>query len=128
MPQHGNDEIEMVGVQAGHETAHTCSADLSRPAGFATEWHRSGDVSAVRQQVPGLVDTESEELSRRSSPCAIGGSPSAKRCLSKETPDAREGFCRVDTHRVLVQSNLLRVIEPETTTGRSTRTYLWKTA
>ena len=33
MPQHGNDEIEMVGVQAGHETAHTCSADLSRPAG-----------------------------------------------------------------------------------------------
>ena len=23
----------MVGVQAGHETAHTCSADLSRPAG-----------------------------------------------------------------------------------------------
>ena len=33
MPQDGKDEIEMVGVQAGHETAHTCSADLSRPAG-----------------------------------------------------------------------------------------------
>jgi hypothetical protein len=33
MPQHGNDEIDMVGVQVGHETAHTCSADLSRPAG-----------------------------------------------------------------------------------------------
>jgi hypothetical protein len=29
---------------------------------------------------------------------------------------------------VLVQSNLLRVIEPETTTGRTTRAYLWKTA
>jgi hypothetical protein len=33
MPQHGKDEIEMVGVQAGPETAHTCSADISRPAG-----------------------------------------------------------------------------------------------
>ena len=28
---------------------------------------------------------------------------------------AGNGFCRVDIHRVLVQSNLLRVIEPETT-------------
>jgi hypothetical protein len=99
---------------------------------FATGGHRSVDVSAVREQVPGLVggqvDTESEELSRRSSPCAIRGSPSAKRCLSKETHDASKGFCRVDIHRVLVQSNLLRVIEPETTTGRTTRAYLWKTA
>jgi hypothetical protein len=33
MPQHGNDEIEMVGVQAGRETVHPCSADLSSPAG-----------------------------------------------------------------------------------------------
>ena len=53
----------------------------------ATDWHRSVDVSAVREQVPGLVggqvDTESERLPRRSSPCTIRGSPSAKRCLSK---------------------------------------------
>jgi hypothetical protein len=35
---------------------------------------------------------------------------------------------KLDIHRVLVQSNLLRVIEPETTTGGTTRTYLWKTA
>ena len=74
MPQHGNDEIEMVGVQAGHETAHTRSADLSGPASSPTEWHRSV------------------------------------------------------IHRVLVQSNPLRVIEPETTTGRTTSAYLWKTA
>jgi hypothetical protein len=33
MPQDGKDEIEMVGVQAGHETAHICSADISGPAG-----------------------------------------------------------------------------------------------
>ena len=33
----------MVGVQAGHETAHTCSADLSRPAGSPPR-HRSVDV------------------------------------------------------------------------------------
>jgi hypothetical protein len=99
---------------------------------FATGGHRSVDVSAVREQVPGLVggqvDTESEELSRRSSRCAIRGSPSAKRCLSKWTHDAIKGFCGVDIYRVLVQSNLLRVIEPETTTGRTTRAYLWKTA
>jgi hypothetical protein len=108
---------------------------LRRPqqaGGFATGGHRPVDVDYVRDQVPGLVggqvDTESEELSRRSSPCAIRGSPSAKRCLSKETHDASKGFCRVDIHRVLVQSNLLRVIEPETTTGRTTRAYLWKTA
>jgi hypothetical protein len=87
MPQHGNDEIEMVGVQAGHETAHTCSADLSRPAGSPqagtglsmsiTSGTKGRAWSAAR---PG---TESEELSRRSSPCAFRGSPSAKRCLSK---------------------------------------------
>ena len=35
---------------------------------------------------------------------------------------------QLDIHRVLARSNLLRVIEPETTTGRTTRTYLWKTA
>jgi hypothetical protein len=54
---------------------------------FATDWHRSVDVDYVRDQVPGLVggqvDTESEELSRRASPCAIRGSPSKYRCLSK---------------------------------------------
>ena len=87
MPQHGNDEIEMVGVQAGHETAHTCSADLSRPAGSPQTGTGPSMSITVRDQVPGLVggqvDTESEELSRRSSPCAIRGSPSAKRCLSK---------------------------------------------
>jgi hypothetical protein len=54
---------------------------------FATGGHRPVNVDYVRDQVPALVggqiDTESEELSRRSSPCAIRGSPSAKRCLSK---------------------------------------------
>jgi hypothetical protein len=35
---------------------------------------------------------------------------------------------QLDIHRVLVQSNLLRVIEPETTTGGTTSAYLWKTA
>jgi hypothetical protein len=86
---------------------------LRRPqqaGGFATYWHRHVDVDYVRDQVPGLVggQVDTEELSRRSSPCAIRGSPSAKRCLSKETHDARKGFCGVDIHRVLVQSNLLR--------------------
>jgi hypothetical protein len=132
MPQHCKDEIEMVGVQAGHETAHTCSADLSGRAGSPQAGiGRSMSITSgtkFRGLVGGRVDTESEELSRRSSPCAIRGSPSAKRCLSKETHDASKGFCRVDIHRVLVQSNLLRVIEPETTTGRTTRAYLWKTA
>jgi hypothetical protein len=56
-----------------------------QPGGFATGG--PVDVDYVRDQVPGLVggqvDTESNELSRRSSPRAIRGSPSAKRCLSK---------------------------------------------
>ena len=53
----------------------------------------------------------------------------ARRANRREPmPHASKGFCRVDIHRVLVQSNLLRVIEPETTTGRTTRAYLWKTA
>jgi hypothetical protein len=55
--------------------------------GFVTDWCRAVDVGAVRHQVPGLVggqvDTESEELSRRSSPRAIRGSPGEYRCLSK---------------------------------------------
>jgi hypothetical protein len=87
MPQDGNDEIEMVGVQAGHETAHTCSADLSGRAGSPQAGiGRSMSITSgtkFRGLVGGRVDTESEELSRRSSPCAIRGSPSAKRCLSK---------------------------------------------
>ena len=107
----------MVGVQAGHETSHTCSAAISRPAGSPqagtgpsmsiTSGTKSRAWSAARstpkaKSCPGV-----------SSPCAFRGSPSAKRCLSKEAHDASEGFCGVDIHRVLVQSNLLRVIEPE---------------
>jgi hypothetical protein len=61
--------------------------------------------------VPGLVGgqvhTQGEELPRRSSPCAIRGSPSLYRCPSKETHHTGNGFYRVDIQRVLVQSNLI---------------------
>ena len=94
----------------GHETAHMAPpTSAGRPVR-----HRLAPARRCRFRpgpspglVGGQVDTESEELSRRSSPCAIRGSPSAKRCLSKETHDASKGLCRVDIHRVLVQSNLL---------------------
>ncbi len=87
MPQDGKDEIEMVGVQAGHETAHTCSADLIRPAGSPQAGTGPSMSITSGTKSPGLVggqvDTESEELFRGSSPYGIPGSPSAKRCLSK---------------------------------------------
>jgi hypothetical protein len=99
---------------------------------FVTDRRRAVDVGAVGNQVPGLVGgqvyAQSEELRRRPSPSAIRGSPSKSRCLSKETHDAGKGFCRVDIHRVLVQSNLPCDIKPEITTGGTTRTNLWKTA
>jgi hypothetical protein len=99
---------------------------------FVTDRRRAVDVGAVGNQVPGLVGgqvyAQREELRRRPSPCAIRGSPSKSRCLSKETHDAGKGFCRVDIHRVLVQSNLPCDIKSETTTGGTTRTNLWKTA
>jgi hypothetical protein len=44
MPEHGNDEFEMVGVQAGHETAHTLLRRHQQAGGFVTGGHRSVDV------------------------------------------------------------------------------------
>ena len=56
----------MVGVQAGHETAHTPFRRPQQAGRFATGGHRPVDVDYVRDQVPGLVggqvDAESEEL------------------------------------------------------------------
>ena len=83
MPQDGNDEIEMVGVQAGRGTAPLAPpTSAGRPV-----LHRRASAGRCRLrpgQVSGLVDTESEELSRRCGPLRDPSRPgSAKRCLSK---------------------------------------------
>jgi hypothetical protein len=86
MPQHGNDEIEMVGVQAGHETAHTCSADLSRPAG--------SPQAGIGQSMSITSGTKSRAWS------AARSTPKAKSCPSDLAParsvaaQARSAACR----------------------------------
>src|SRR5215211_9160333 len=59
MPQHGNDEIEMVGVQAGHETAHTRSADLSGPASSPPSGTGPSSIACLCNR------TSSESLSQK---------------------------------------------------------------
>ena len=70
--------------------ARTCSADLSRPGRVATDWHRPVDVSAVRDQVPGLVggqvDTESAACRRRpTTPARASAVSTSIACSSNRT-------------------------------------------
>jgi hypothetical protein len=46
MPQHGKDETEMVGVQAGHETAHNLERLAKREASTSAKMWRSPEDTA----------------------------------------------------------------------------------